>query len=335
MRPALAAVPDDGNTARRGGTRPGRSTRRGFGHSQDRSHVIEAEAVLIREAARRVLDGETLSSIVQEWNGKGLRTANDGPWRVNSLSSILVQPRLAGLAGNAAHGDPLAFPPIIGLETHRQLLELHASRRKGPRRTTRHYLLTGLLRCWRCGGGLRGMPRTRGADLYVCPGPPHGGCSGTAVTADHADDAIRDMVVTRVDAPDFVGRAVPGVLPSARLQADIRNTANRLAVHRRKLDDLADMWASGEIGREEWLSLSRSLGGRARAMEADATRLDRLEALRRLAGTGRAIADGWATMSVEQRRAILHTAIDHIVVLQAEAPRQVFRPERLQPVWMG
>jgi len=95
------------------------------------------------------------------------------------------------------------------------------------------------------------------------------------------------------------------------------------------------MWASGEISREEWLSLKRSLGGRAQDMEADVARLDRLEALRRLAGTGRAIADGWATMNAEQRRAILHTAIDYVVVLQAEPPRQVFRPERLQPVWMG
>jgi len=233
VRPALVAAPDDGTSAPRDGARPGLSARRGFGHSQDRSTVIEDEAALIREAGRRVLDGETLSSIVQEWNGRGLRTANGGPWRVNSLSSILVQPRLAGLANDAADGAPLAYPPIIDLETHRQLLELHASRRKGPRRTTRHYLLTGLLRCWRCGGGLRGMPRTRGADLYVCPGPPHGGCSGTAVTADLADDAIRDMVITRVDSREFVAGATSGFGPAARHEADVRNTVSRLATHRR------------------------------------------------------------------------------------------------------
>lgn len=322
-RAALVAVPNNEGV--------GFATRRGFGHNQDRSRVIEAEATVIREAARRVLGGETLSSIVQEWNGRGLRTAGGGPWRVNSLSGILVQPRLAGLANGAPIGAPCAFPPIIDAETHLQLLALHASRRKGPRRTTRRYLLTGLLRCWRCGGGLRGMPRSRGADLYVCPGPPHGGCSGTAITADRADEAILDMVIARVDSRAFEG----GVAPPSGHQAEVGRAMSRLAAHRRKLDDLADMWASGEISRQEWLALKRNLGDRAQAVEAEVDRFGRLDALRRLAGTGRAIRAGWAAMSVEQRRAIVHSAIDHVVVLQAEPPRQVFRPERLQPVWMG
>jgi site-specific DNA recombinase len=323
-----------------GGGGPARVSRRGFGHTPDRRGIVEAEATAIREAARRVLDGETLSSVVQEWNRRGVRTANGGPWRVNSLSSILVQPRLAGLAGEAAAGTPPAFPPIIDLETHQALLALHASRSKGPRRATRHYLLTGLLRCWRCGGGLRGMPRSRGADLYVCPGPPHGGCSGTAVTADHADEAVLDMVLARLDSPELLGGGgpsapAPPAAPAARRVPDANDHAGRLAAHRGKLADLADMWADGDITREEWVSLKRTLGGRARAVEAELGRLDRVEALRRLAGSGGAIRAAWATMSVDQRRKVLHTAVDHVVVLQAEPPRQVFRPERLQPVWMG
>lgn len=335
-KPALVVVPSTRpEYPSGGGNAQGLSTRRGFGHSQDRSRIIEPEAAVIRDAAERVLAGETLSSIVQEWNRRSIRTASGGPWRVNSLSSILVQPRLAGLANDAADGAAPTFPAIIDVETHRQLLALHASRRKGPRRATRRYLLTGLLRCWRCGGGLRGMPRSRGADLYVCPGPPHGGCSGTAVTADHADKAILDMVVAHVDARDFASGATPDATPEAHHQAEVRHTVGMLATNRRQLDDLADMWASGEITREEWLSLKRNLGGRAHAMEVEITRLDRMEALRRLAGAGRAIRQGWPAMSVEQRRAILHTTIDHVVVLQAEPPRQVFRPERLQPVWMG
>lgn len=318
---------------------PRASSRRGFGHSPDRSRIVEPEAAAIREAARRVLDGETLSSIVQEWNRDDLRTATGGPWRVNSLSSILVQPRLAGLANDAVvdadDGAALVYPPIIDIGTHRELLALHASRRKGPRRTTRRYLLTGLLRCWRCGGGLRGMPRSRGADLYVCPGPPHGGCSGTAITADHADQAMIEMVFARVDSREFVGGAAVGEGPSSRHQAEVRDTAGRLAIHRRKLDDLADMWAAGDINREEWLSLKRNLGGRAHATKDEMARLDQREALRLLAGSGRAIRSGWADLTVDERRSLLRTVIDHVVVLQAEPPRQVFRPERLRPVWMG
>jgi hypothetical protein len=31
---------------------------------------------------------------------------------------------------------------------------------------------------------------------------------------------------------------------------------------------------------------------------------------------------------------VLHAVVDHVVVLAAEPPKQVFRPERLQPHWL-
>jgi site-specific DNA recombinase len=298
--PALVAVPDT--------PRP-QTGRRAFGRGGDRAQVVDAEAAAIREAAARVLAGETLSSVVLDWNERGLTTAGGGPWRVNSLSSLLVQPRL------------IAPPRILDDETHARLVTLHASRSKGPRRITRRYLLTGLLRCWRCGGTLRGMPRAGGADLYVCPGPPHGGCSGTAVTADHAEEAITEMVLTHLAS------ALPGA------PIDGREILRELAGHRQRLLELGDLWASGQISREEWISLKRNVGNRARVAEAEATRLSRMSALRELAGSGRALRARWPAMDIEERRAVVQTALDHVVVLAAEPPRQVFRPERLRPAW--
>ncbi len=300
--PVLAAVPDAPNRA---------PSRRAFGHSADRRHVVEDEAVAIREAARRVLDGETLSAIVRDWNARGLTTAGGGPWRVNSLSSLLVQPRL------------VAPPQVLDEDTHNRLIALHASRGKGPRRATRRYLLSGLLRCWRCGGGLRGMPRSRGADLYVCPGPPHGGCSGTAVTADLAEEAVGQMVLDRLDA------LRPGGAP-----VDGRDSLRELAAHRGRLDDLGDLWASGQLSREEWLSLKRNVGQRLQVAEAEVARIGRLGALRELAGAGQSLRPQWAKMSVAERRTVVQATLDHVVVLAAEPPRQVFRPERLQPHWL-
>lgn len=258
-----------------------------------------------------MLAGETLSSVVRDWNRRGLTTSSGGPWRVNSLSSLLVQPRL------------VAFPSILDEATHASLLALHASRSKGPRRATRRYLLTGLLRCWRCGGALRGMPRSRGADLYVCPGPPHGGCSGTAVTADHAEKTVADMVLARIDSP-----AVQA-LPSGGQHA-----AAELAANRQRLRDLGELWAAGELGREEWLRLRRNLGRRVAAAEVELGRWARYQALRDLAGEGPALRGRWPTMTIDERRRVVQAALEHVVVLAAEPPRQVFRPERLQPCWL-
>jgi len=299
--PALIAVPDAPRA---------HPARRAFGHTADRSRLIDGEAAAIREAARRVLAGETLSSVVRDWNERGLTTAGGGPWRVNSLSSLLVQARL------------VAPPRILDDETHAQLLALHASRGKGPRRTTRRYLLTGLLRCWRCGGTMRGMPRAGGADLYVCPGPPHGGCSGTAITADHAEEAVSDMVLAHLAAS----------VPAA--PADGREALRELAVHRQRLLDLGDLWAAGQISKDEWMSLKHNVGTRVRAAEAEVERLSRVTALRDLAGTGRALRARWPALGIEERRGVVQATLEHVVVLAAEPPRQVFRAERLQPSWL-
>ena len=299
---ALTAVPDA----------PPRSPgRRAFGHTADRTDVVPAEAAAIADAAARVLAGDTLSAIVRGWNDQGLTTAAGGPWRVNSLSSLLVQPRLVGP------------PPILDEDTHARLVALHASRGKGSRRATRRYLLTGLLRCWRCGGSMRGMPRSKGADLYVCPGPPHGGCSGTAVTADHAEEAVAAMVFARIDCPSLPGPAASGP-----------DSTRQLADHRRRLTELGELWASGQISRQEWLALRRTVADRAQAAEAQVAREGRLAAARALAGTGRALATRWPAMTIDERRTIVHALVDHVVVLAAEPPRQVFRPERLQPRWV-
>ncbi len=307
------------------------SPRRPFGHSADGSGIVEVEAAAIREAAQQVLAGATLSSVVREWNLRGLTTAAGGPWRVNSLSTLLVQPRLAGLRGDGSPA-PTALP-IIDVGIHAQLVALHASRSKGGRRATKRYLLTGLLRCWRCKGVLRGMPRAGRADLYVCPGPPHGGCSGTAVTADHADDAIRDLVLAHLTSAKFL-QAVGDPRSEHLQERALERAANRIATIQHRLGELADIRATGELGRPEWLSLKRTLDRQAKQVEAEMQRLSRVEVLRSWAKTGGPLGPRWSVFTVEDRRAILHAVLDHVVVLAAAPPRHVFRPERLRPVWL-
>jgi hypothetical protein len=143
------------------------------------------------------------------------------------------------------------------------------------------------------------------------------------VTADHAETAIADMVLDRLD------RLRPGEVP-----VDGRPALRDLAAHRRRLEDLGELWASGQIGREEWLSLRHKVGLRVKAAEEEVARLGRLSAVRALARSGPSLRSLWPAMSVEDRRRVVHALLDHVVVLAAEPPRQVFRPERLQPHWV-
>ncbi|MDQ3827605.1 MAG: recombinase family protein, partial [Actinomycetota bacterium] len=162
---------------------------RGFGHSHDRAEVIEDEAAEIRDAARRLLGGETLSSIVRDWNRRGLRTTTGRPWRVNSLSALLIQPRLAGLHVDERHVYTPSWPPILDRETHDRLVALRNSRavvRRPPQRS----LLAGLVKCGKCRGALHFLHRHDASELYRCPAPAAGGCSGVTINAEALESHV-------------------------------------------------------------------------------------------------------------------------------------------------
>lgn len=100
------------------------------------------------------------------------------------------------------------------------------------------------------------------------------------------------------------------------------------------LVSIGDRWVRGEIGREEWLSRRKPLAERVADIRVELARRSRLDAARRLANSGATLRTMWPTLTVEERRGILQAVLDHVVVAAAEAPRQVFRPERLKPIWV-
>ena len=46
-----------------------------------------------------------------------------------------------------------------------------------------------------------------------------------------------------------------------------------------------------------------------------------------------ALTMAWPAMTIDEQRAVLAGVIDHVVVQKAQVPMNVFRPERLEPVW--
>jgi site-specific DNA recombinase len=90
-----------------GGGRP-------FGYANDRLTVIDAEAAAIRDAARRVLGGESLVSIVSDWNRTGTpATVHGGLWTQRTLRGILRSPRIAGLSEHRGKVVGAAVWPAI------------------------------------------------------------------------------------------------------------------------------------------------------------------------------------------------------------------------------
>ncbi len=322
--------------------------RRGFGHTQDRRQVVPAEAKLILEAAERVLNGATLSSIVDDWNRRGVTTTTGGPWRINALSALLIQPRLAGMDvaqenGNVhLNGGPAeSLPAILDATTHDALIALRHARGKHNGRQAgngsgRRYLLTGFLHCWRCGSRLGGItPRaTTVQPHYRCPSRGAGGCSGVVVHASHAETAAGDAVLARIDDPQFV-RSVHE--REALLAAEERTMTGLVAdaVMGRDVDGpVARLWTNGpQIDGQAWNQLREVLEAKASAGESELARQSLLSRQRELCGSGRMLRACWQEMDLPERRSIIETVVDHFVVLPAPRLRSQFNSERLQPVW--
>jgi hypothetical protein len=316
--------------------------RRGFGHTQDRRQIVPGEAALIVEAARRVLDGTTLSAIVADWNRRAVTTTTGGPWRINALSALLIQPRLAGLDSPGPGADE-APPAILDLTTHEALLTLrHARRKRTDGRSVngpgRRYLLTGLLTCWRCGSRLGGIaPRaTNVQPHYRCPSKGAGGCSGVVIHAAHADDAARDAVTGRLDDPDYMASVESR---QALLAAEERTMTELLAdaVMGRRLDEgVSALWTGGpRIDGQAWGHLKEALEAKVGSGESALAHQSLLCRQRALCGTGAALKARWEGMDLTERRSVIEAVVDHFVVRPAPRLRSQFSGERLEPVWQS
>src|SRR5262245_33406381 len=77
----MAEMARDGRT-NGGGERP-------YGYDKGGLMICEPEAAIIREAARRFIDGETIYTIVNDLRARGITTGKGGVWRYASMTRIL------------------------------------------------------------------------------------------------------------------------------------------------------------------------------------------------------------------------------------------------------
>lgn len=332
--PGFAAVGAKIDTARRLASASAVFGPRGFGHRHDRSEIIEDEATAIREAAGRALAGESLSSIVRDWNHRGLRTTTGRPWRLNTLSALLIQPRLAGLGVDERGGVTEMWPAIVDRATHERLVELRRSR-ASTRRLPKRSLLAGLLRCGRCGGSLHYSFRTERMRYYRCPSPAAGGCSGVSIPALPAEELLIQLVGERLSSEAF--RTAMRERSEEIDATDLERVVQEIREDRRQLQELSQLWARREITKLEWQQARRSCVERLQGNEARLEELASVKALLDAAREHVAEAADWERLSDDRKQQLLRTLLDHVVVEPVRAldggrgrsPAE----DRMRPVW--
>lgn len=286
---------------------------RAFGWARDRTTVVPGEAAVVREAADRLLAGESLRGVCSDLNARGVVTVTGVPWRPTVLREMLRRPRVAGLSvyRGAVVGRG-SWPALLSESSWRAVCSLleQPGRRQGS--NARRHLLTGVAICDSCSvpvslhvGGAGRPEASRTA--YRCPG-----CG-------------MSRAVPAVDA--FVVSAVVARLESLQLGDEVEVDAETRLQLEQRLADAAERFAAGDITGEQLTLVSRRL-------RSELAALDRVEAVARrglLAGLlGDRAAAAFGELTLEQRRAVIGDLVD---VRLLRSPGRVFHPDRVRLLW--
>ena len=268
---------------------PGGGTNRPYGYEADKITINPAEAEIVREIIARYIAGESARAIAEDLKEREVPTSTGVEWRSTTIRGILLSPRIAGLRAHRGEivGEAV-WEPIITVEQRQQVLNVNQQKQAAGRRAPRRYLLSGMLRCGKCGGKLFSAARVN-ERRYVCAsGPDHRGCGGIMVNAARVEEWLTAAVLYRLDTPDM-----EAVLTGQHAQDD-RYTD--LAAQRERLEarmrELAAMFSEGEISRLEWKAARDPLEAQLTGVDQQLSRLSTATTLDRLMGRVRRFGPG-------------------------------------------
>ncbi len=293
-----------------GGTRP-------FGFQRNGTDHDPTEAELVREAAERVLGGESMGAIVHDWHDRKITTPTGKPFHTTTLRRVLTNPRVAGL--RVHRGEVIgeaSWAPVISRGDFERLRALFSGRPRQKIGRPHSYPYSGLLRCGHkgCGGRMTGSSRGASQKAYGCER-----CDRTWITARPVEAFLDEAVIATLAGEEF----------AASLQQQMRAwaaedpaTAAQLAADRHELAELARLKGerNPKTGRpwftiEEWLIAKAPIEERIAQAEARLASKPDLAALADVADTEEEIRAQWARWSVEKKRRVLRAILEHVTVL--------------------
>jgi site-specific DNA recombinase len=280
----------------------------------------ESERELIREAARRILAGDSLRGICLDWNEAGHQAPRGGRWTTQTLRRMLLSPRLAGLREHRGQLFEGSFPAILKRETWqavRAILTDPARMTTAVGGAARH-LLTGCIFCGVCKAKLRTTRYGPHRVLYYrCPSRSDGGRNCVARKVEDVDRLILRAIFRAVETGDAWNQAA-GVRPT---EDPTQPHYEALAGLTAELDTLDAMVAEAELAERLGGKPSPSLATlRHKVTEREAERehhqvaVNRLTAGRVAASMPRNLRSIWKGLSLDRQRAIVAALIERIEV---------------------
>jgi DNA invertase Pin-like site-specific DNA recombinase len=308
---------------------------RPFGFEWDRVTVVPGEARVIRDLAKRIIAGESLGAVTRWLNANGVTTTTGKAWRDGNVRRVLINPRIAGLraVGKGVRQSVVAdavWKPIVDRATFERVRAILTDPARRTNRTARTYLLSGLVRCGRCGAKMLSQNHTGSSAVkrrsYMCVRREGaGGCNSLRVVAEPLEELITGAVLEYVTRPEFRAAWAGVPEPGPDVSAELADIDARLAT-------LGDDYGRGAIPEVAFHAGINALNGRRAELAARVRSSTRVPAV--LAAYVRdpdALARDWDSLSFDRQRAIV-TAVLEAVVIGPAARGKGFDPNRVLAV---
>ncbi len=298
-------------------------------NTRDELHPEQAE--VIREAARMLLSGQSLRSVVAELNSRGSTSPRGNRWASTNLRQIMLRDRNAGQRRHRGQVIGLGQWPSIyeDANTHDRVVALLTDpSRKSGKGTTRKHLLAGIARCGRegCDGkmivnvGRVAADGGRQPPAYVC-----GTCTRVRRKQSSVDELVESVIVERLKMPDVLDALAAGN------PADAQRARAHLGTLQARLELAADQYADGDITGAQLTRITAKLRPqidaatmtiRAAEPSADISKMVGDEAEKR-----------WQEASLDIRRLVVETLCS--VSISPSGPGKAFDPTLIEIRWHG
>jgi site-specific DNA recombinase len=300
---------------------------------------VREEQDLVREAVARILAGDSVRSITNDWNARGIKTTKGNHWERFTLRNVITSAAIAGLREHrpvldngrrTPRGEGTLYPaqwePIVEREDWEEAVRILSDpARKPPRGRGVSYLLTGMIYCGVCGGRMYARPN------YSAKYPGHHyHCISNVMPRMARMVHLVDKEVTR----RFFHR-----LRESQRFADAesgqedpaRPIYNELARLQGLLDRLEDKVADELIKPS---TAKRKQAEYEHEMEKLRNRLAALTGERVRARIPDNLPAVWEELSLDRKRAILATEIEAVVVMPpARRGSHGFDPDAIIVLW--
>jgi site-specific DNA recombinase len=233
-----------------------------------RLYLQKQEADLVRKIYELYLELRSLRRVTHELNRRGFRAPGGSPWAAVSIKRILSNPTYVGNIWYGKRKTDLAtgklkkvrkelwkivkgqHEAIISKETFEKVQELLRQKYMKPTKAKQAYLLTGLLRCGLCKGGMFGYVQSKKKSnrkyfYYRCQNSVTKGkavCKGMILPAERIEGAVIDSLMN-ISKNDKILSEKEKIInklkeQSKPVKSDVEEEKKRLVLEEKRLVDV-------------------------------------------------------------------------------------------------